>query len=110
MLWCGLAEGGCGSCIRTGGMPSLVSGYICIMCEVWFHSFGVLGFLWSLCVRSVHFGWCCTVEGGGRGGVLAFWLLVNLARKEKRKPTDLKPTVVICTFLFANNRCRRRGR
>ena len=36
--------------LGTGGMPSLVSGYICIMCEVWFHSFGVLGFLWLLCV------------------------------------------------------------
>jgi hypothetical protein len=52
--------------LGTGGLPRLVLVYICIMCEVRFHSFGVLGFLWSLCVGGNYSVWCYTVGGGGR--------------------------------------------
>ena len=67
--WLGWCCGGLLGCwvrvmLGTGGMPSLVSGYICIIGELWFHSFGVLGFLWSLCVVVNHGGWCYTVRVG----------------------------------------------
>ena len=97
--------------LGTGGMPSQVSGYICIIGELRFHSFGVLGFLWSLCVVGYHSAWCYTVGGGGQGGrFLLSGHLVNLARKEKKKTTDLKTLTGFTTSFFANNRWRSQGR
>jgi hypothetical protein len=110
--WLGWCCGGLlGCCVRvmlgTGGLPRLVLVYICIMCEVRFHSFGVLGFLWSLCVVAEHGGWCYTV-GGGVSKLEGH--LLKLARKEKKKSTDLEVGPRLCDCFFANNRWRSQGR
>jgi hypothetical protein len=51
------------------------------------------------------------LAGGRRGGgVLVFWLLVNLAGKEKKKPTDLMTLSGFTVSFFANNPMRSEGR
>jgi hypothetical protein len=104
----------CKECHATGGVPRLVPLYICIIRELRFHSFGVLGFGWSLCVRCRHSVWCYTVAHAGReeegGEFLLSGHLVNLARKEKKKTTDLKTLTGFTVCFFANNRWRSQGR
>ena len=67
----------------------------------------VCGGLFTLCVVVR-----LPMQGGRRGGrdILAFNELINLAMKEKKKPTDLKTPAGFTTSFYVNNPMRSEGR
>ena len=96
------------------------------VCRGWYHCIYVLsvryGFTllgcvtwWLLCVVGcslwVVFYGCLWREGGGEGGrFLLSRHLINLARKETKKTTDLKTLTGFTTSFYANNPMRSEGR